>query len=504
MRGALVAVCAGGFLTLAAQSVRNPGFRVEIPKTWVGEEMATLELPLANPAASPKHVTTEYYYRMPVRPIYKSYPIYAPGREPVHYMDWLREQPPQVVWDDTGHAPPLQSETDWIKAGEIAFDAPIAIGRQLFGLTVEDVRDPAWYRKAAVPVSPEGVMPFLVYVVRKRGEVELGGFSCGTCHMRLMPDGTVLNGAQGNFPIEPAVFVWKNVPADIVRLEARIAFAAPWIQPDPLASLDRMSADELGELSRAIPAGVVGRQGTSIFYPAQTPDLIGVKERRYLDHTGLQRHRSIVDLMRYAAINQGEDLLASYAGFIPGSPPLFRDLPDAAKQSRYSDEQLYALARYIYSLQPPKNPNAFDSLAAKGKQIFQRAGCAGCHAAPLFTNNKLTLAEGFTPTQDERNKYDIVPISVGTDPNLALTTRRGTGFYKVPSLKGVWYRGPFEHNGSVATLEDWFDPNRLRREYVPTGFIGYGRKSRAVKGHKFGLDLSADDRTALVAFLKTL
>jgi hypothetical protein len=43
-----------------------------------------------------------------------------------------------------------------------------------------------------------------------------------------------------------------------------------------------------------------------------------------------------------------------------------------------------------------------------------------------------------------------------------METRRGTGYYKVPSLRGVWYRGPFEHNGSVATLEDWFDPSRLR------------------------------------------
>jgi hypothetical protein len=31
-----------------------------------------------------------------------------------------------------------------------------------------------------------------------------------------------------------------------------------------------------------------------------------------------------------------------------------------------------------------------------------------------------------------------------------------------------------------------------------------GVKTRAVKGHPFGLGLSADDRAALVAFLKTL
>ena len=95
-------------------------------------------------------------------------------------------------------------------------------------------------------------------------------------------------------------------------------------------------------------------------------------------------------------------------------------------------------------------------------------------------------------------------MSVGTDPNLALRTRRSTGYYKVPSLKGVWYRGPFEHNGSVATLEDWFDPRRLRDDYVPTGWKGYGAKTRAVKGHEFGLKLSSDDKRALIDFLKTL
>ena len=75
--------------------------------------------------------------------------------------------------------------------------------------------------------------------------------------------------------------------------------------------------------------------------------------------------------------------------------------------------------------------------------------------------------------------------SVGTDASLTMTTRRGTGYYKVPSLKGVWYRGPFEHNGSVATLEDFFDPKRLRDDYVPTGWKGYGVTTRAVTGHEF-------------------
>ena len=94
--------------------------------------------------------------------------------------------------------------------------------------------------------------------------------------------------------------------------------------------------------------------------------------------------------------------------------------------------------------------------------------------------------------------------SVHTDPSVALRTRKGTGLYKVPSLRGVWYRELFEHSGSVATLEDWFDPKRLNPDYVPTGWKGPGVTARAVPGHEFGLDLSADDRQALIAFLKTL
>ena len=100
--------------------------------------------------------------------------------------------------------------------------------------------------------------------------------------------------------------------------------------------------------------------------------------------------------------------------------------------------------------------------------------------------------------------YDVLRSSVGTDPRLALQTRRGTGYYKVPSLKGVWYRGPLEHNGSVATLDDWFDSRRLKDDYVPTGFKGAGVTTRAVKGHRFGLELPASDRQALISFLKTL
>ena len=53
-------------------------------------------------------------------------------------------------------------------------------------------------------------------------------------------------------------------------------------------------------------------------------------------------------------------------------------------------------------------------------------------------------------------------------------------------------------------MEHWFDPARLRDDYVPTGFKGIGVTHRAVKGHEFGLHLSPEDKAALIAFLKTL
>jgi len=57
----------------------------------------------------------------------------------------------------------------------------------------------------------------------------------------------------------------------------------------------------------------------------------------------------------------------------------------------------------------------------------------------------------------------------------------------------------------VLTLDDWFNPARTRDDYVPTGWKGPpGTKARAVTGHDFGLDLTAEERKALIAFLKTL
>jgi hypothetical protein len=488
-----------------AQGAEN-GFRPAIPKTWDDEQIATLEVPSPEPGYTPVHVKSDYYYRIPVRPVYRTYPRYRPGKEPPGYLEWLRNREPEVLFD----ASKFKTEQDWVRAGELVFHYPVDLSPNLPGVQSDVVA------RSGDLFGKDNISPFVRYVIRKKGLVEFGAASCADCHSRVMPDGSVAIGVQGNRPVERIIGIGMRVEYEKTgnvrdREEALVSnrtvwhqeFWTPWVREGPQARILEMSLLQMAEEHEAIPPGVLARQRSSILYPSVIADLIGVKDIRYLDRSGLMRHRDIGDLMRYAAMNQGADMLASFGGFIPLGKE-YRELPDPGTQERYSDEQLYALGLYVYSLQPPPNPNKFDALAARGQKVFEGEGCATCHTPPLYTNNKLTPAGGFKIPDDHPKKYDVLPISVGTDPDLTLKTRRGTGYYKVPSLRGLWYRGPFEHNGSVATLEDWFDAARVRDEYVPTGFKSYGVKTHAVKGHEFGLDLSADDKKALIAFLKTL
>ena len=65
------------------------------PKTWDDQAMMSLQLPPADRRVSPKLISSDYYYRMPVRPVYKSCPVYRPDREPRGYFDELkRKEPP--------------------------------------------------------------------------------------------------------------------------------------------------------------------------------------------------------------------------------------------------------------------------------------------------------------------------------------------------------------------------------------------------------------------------
>jgi hypothetical protein len=452
-------------------------------------------MPLARADRSPHHIGAEEYYSMKVRPIYRSYPVYAAGREPEGYIESLKQKEPEIIFD----ASKLRTKEDWIQAGKVVFEADILFRPAPTG-------SPA-ISEVPFPVSIAGVLPYFFpgyrYYVRKKGVLEVGTNGCVNCHTRVMPDGFLLEGAQGS--VDPPVAattlarIRESTPeAFSRRLEnAWVLFGAPWIMSKE-AFQQTLTRDEAVRQLAARHPGVLARQGTSASHPPHIPSLIGIRDLKYLDATGLVHHRSIGDLMRYAITNQGLDTMARFGDFQPSAHETGFS---GEEGTRYSDEQLYALALYLYSLKPPPNPNPFDDRARKGQQIFQQQGCGGCHTPPLYTNNKLTVASGFRVPEDLRKSGDILNVSLGTDPTLAMQSRRGTGFYKIPSLRGVWYRNAFGHAGQAETLEEWLEPARLNEDYVPKGFH---ISSGPIKGHEFGLTLSPDDRQALIAFLKTL
>ena len=156
--------------------------------------------------------------------------------------------------------------------------------------------------------------------------------------------------------------------------------------------------------------------------------------------------------------------------------------------------------------QEPANPNKVDEIACRGERVFASAGCSACHAPRNYTNGMLIAADGFTPTEDAETAQapNHARRKDRYRPRLGFANAEGDGLLQTPSLRGVWHRTYLEHSGSVASLEDWFERNRLRDDYVPSGWKGPGVKHRAVPGHEFGLDLPPGDKSALIAFLRTL
>lgn len=252
-----------------------------IPKTWEEQALASMEVPLADAEFSPRHISARYYYGIPVRPIYKSYPIYAPEKEPSGYIDWLKQQVSEMAFDIAK----LKTREDWVKVGELVFEAPIVYG-SLF-IPASDslyVRDPAWYRITGAPVSKEGVMPFYRYVIREKGKIEIGVLSCAMCHTRVVPDGSIIKGGQGNFPFDRVMGNDYRTCVDDVsaaRMAERTLYAAPWLKPDPHAIVEQMSKEEIAALHDAVPPGVAARHGGSPMAPMKIPDLFNLQERKY-------------------------------------------------------------------------------------------------------------------------------------------------------------------------------------------------------------------------------
>lgn len=125
----------------------------------------------------------------------------------------------------------------------------------------------------------------------------------------------------------------------------------------------------------------------------------------------------------------------------------------------------FAIAYYLWNMPLPPT----ETTGEEERAIFDE-NCSGCH-----------YADGTVAAPVD---YELV----GTDPTAALSPARTTGRYRIPTLAGVGDRPYLLHDGSIRSLEKFMDPDRLA----------------STPGHPFGLDLSQEERAAIIEVLKTL
>lgn len=249
--------------------------------------------------------------------------------------------------------------------------------------------------------------------------------TCASCHASIGADGRPSG-------------VRANRRFDMGRL--RLDFGGAGEQH----AVDETTADNLAKLG----PGRSDVQRDDRFNPYAFPDFGGIADMPYLHHTANWFHRGVATLavrVETVFISPGRN---------PWRPP--RVL-------------MWALAEYLRSLPPPPPPDLPGPASARGREVFAAEGCDACHAPPLYTaSERVGVAE------------------LGTDAAAGTSPGRGTGYWRIPSLRGVGGNAPYLHHGAFPTLEAMFTPGREE------------------PGHTFGLDLDAEARADLIAFLRTI
>ena len=124
-------------------------------------------------------------------------------------------------------------------------------------------------------------------------------------------------------------------------------------------------------------------------------------------------------------------------------------------------EETKALVSFLATLDHPPNPNKTNDASKRGEALFRgKANCIRCHKGDHYTSEGL---------------YDV-----GLEPD-------GSPYrtWNPPSLRGVWERGPFLHDGRAPTLDAV-----LQKHHAPEKLGGEA--------------LTDEERKDLIAFLQSL
>ena len=112
------------------------------------------------------------------------------------------------------------------------------------------------------------------------------------------------------------------------------------------------------------------------------------------------------------------------------------------------------------------------------------ADCFHCHGGPLFSDHQFHN-NGLTPT-DDSGRFNVTKLDADR------------GKFATPSLRNIARTAPYMHDGRFATIEDVVAHYSTGIHRSPT------LDPNLAKHPEGGLQLSAADQRALVAFLKTL
>ena len=162
-------------------------------------------------------------------------------------------------------------------------------------------------------------------------------------------------------------------------------------------------------------------------------------------------------------------------------------------RSVISYQSKYDAGRSAFPTAPAPQPNApfpnFTIAENRGKDIFLsgQGGCAACHGT-----------ETFTAPGARNNGLDLIT----TDRGFGAVTNdvNDDGKFKVASLRNVELTAPYMHDGRFTTLEQVV-------EHYSTGVKNNPNLAQQLKlpnGQPRLLNLTPQDKAALVAFLKTL
>jgi RoxA-like, cytochrome c-like len=198
------------------------------------------------------------------------------------------------------------------------------------------------------------------------------------------------------------------------------------------------------------------------------------------------------------------------------------------------------VADWLRNLAAPPYPFKIDKeLAAQGAPIYKKY-CAECHGADgkEFHGEYAGQVVPIDEIGTDRHRLDSYTYDVAVNQNMIFAGygderfshfRKTFGYANSP-LDGLWLRAPYLHNGSVPSLRELLEPSDKRpakfyRGYdvydqKNVGFVGdvaeqKGRKyflydtaepGNSNKGHegkRYGTELSATEKDALVEYLKT-